>query len=151
MGVQGRVRAFFFRENSPTLTIPDKLIINELVRDGPKKSGELIDALDGRVSRRNVFIRLGVLERLGIVRKKEDGRYHGGPVVELEARNTILGVISGIAFIVGLIDSDVALVIFSILGLVFASSRKIRYEKKQPVEQTVADSNAKFAKRRKKA
>jgi len=92
MGVQGRVRAFFFRENSPTLTLPDKLIIDELVR-GAKKPAELIASLEGRVSRRNIFIRLGVLERLGIVRKKEDGRYHGGPVVELEARNTILGVI----------------------------------------------------------
>jgi hypothetical protein len=143
MGVQGRVRAFFFRENSPTLTIPDKLIIDELVRDGPKKSGELIKSLEGRVSRRNIFIRLGVLERLGIVRKKEDGRYHGGPVVELEARNTVLGVISIVAFLFGLFKSDVALVLFSILCLGFAFSRKIRYEMKPEKQPRSRSAKAK--------
>lgn len=123
-----RLKGLFFRENSPALTYVDKQIIDELVRR-PQTATGLIKSLVGKVSRRTAFIHLEVLEKSGIVKKKGD-YYYGGPIVELEARNTLLGLISIVALFFGILTNNVALMMFSILGLAFASNRKIRYERR---------------------
>jgi len=129
-----RLRALFFRENSPALTQADKEIMDVLVR-GPQTATGLIKSLVGKVSRRTAFVRLEVLEKSGMVKKKGDF-YYGGPIVELEARNTLLGLISFLFLLFGILTNNPALMIFSIISLAFASNRKIRYEKRiKPMEE----------------
>lgn len=128
MGWGGKLKALFFRENSPALTYADKLIIDELVR-APQTASELLKSLSGKMSRRRVFEHLDSLEKAGIAKKKGD-YYHGGPVVELEARNTVLGLIAIAEFLSGIFLNNIALMAFGTFSLLFASSRKIRYEKR---------------------